>query len=117
MRLAVNCRWRRGPGMRQPGKYEPKCQARLILPEVKLRGAESFDTFSNALSVFRIDVWHDDDGSGIAREILLCTDLTLARRWFEDVATLYPGKFVTLRQRAQVLMSTERRLPHGTGRW
>lgn len=113
-RLTLGCRWRRPAGMRQPGKYEPKCQARLILPKAII--ASGGDSFANATAVFRIDVWLDDD-SGIDREILLCTDLSLARRWFEDVATKYPGKLITLRQRAQVLMSTERRLPYGTGGW
>lgn len=28
-RLALDCPYRRGPGQRQAGKYEPKCHARL----------------------------------------------------------------------------------------
>jgi hypothetical protein len=100
--------------MREPGKYEPRCQARLVIPTIKT--AASGDSFTHATSVFRIDIWHDDD-SGIEREVVLCTDLSLARKWFEDVVVRYPGKIITLRQRAQVLMCTERRLPYGTGGW
>ncbi|TXN27389.1 hypothetical protein [Methylobacterium sp. WL19] len=100
--------------MRQPGKYEPKCQARIIAPKPKTGGGG--DTFANATVVFRIDVWLDDD-SGIEREVMLATDLALARKWFDDVAEKYPGKLITLRQRAHVLRSTERRLTHGTGGW
>lgn len=116
MHLAGDCRWRRAPGMRQPGTYEPRCQARLILPGITRQGSGSFDTFAKATNTYRVDVWNDTD-SEIALEIFICTDLALARRWFEDVAEKYPDKFVTLRQRAQVLLSNEKRLPHGTGRW
>ena len=54
---------------------------------------------------FRVEVWDDKD-SHIEEIIALTSDYATAKSAYEAAVKRRPGRFITLRQKAQIIQST-----------